>query len=53
MGADPKYLAQMDGITGLGAVLDTGRDGPTVAFRFDIDAVDVMESQDDSHRPRF
>ncbi|TGZ36123.1 p-aminobenzoyl-glutamate hydrolase subunit A [Photobacterium damselae subsp. damselae] len=52
-GADPKYLAQMDGITGLGAILDTGRDGPTVAFRFDIDAVDVMESQDDSHRPRF
>ncbi|NVP00653.1 amidohydrolase, partial [Photobacterium damselae subsp. damselae] len=52
-GADPKYLAQMDGITGLGAILDTGHDGPTVAFRFDIDAVDVMESQDDSHRPRF
>ncbi|WP_299015311.1 amidohydrolase [uncultured Photobacterium sp.] len=52
-GADFEFLAQMDGITGVGAILDTGRPGPVIALRFDIDAVDVMESQDDSHRPRF
>ncbi|ELR67792.1 Catalyzes the cleavage of p-aminobenzoyl-glutamate to p-aminobenzoate and glutamate, subunit A [Photobacterium marinum] len=52
-GADFEFLAQMDGITGVGAILDTGRPGPVIALRFDIDAVDVMESQEDSHRPRF
>ncbi|OLQ74476.1 peptidase M20 [Photobacterium proteolyticum] len=52
-GAELDHLAQMNGITGVGALLDTGRPGPVIALRFDIDAVDVMESQDDSHRPRF
>ncbi|MGF1681899.1 amidohydrolase [Photobacterium minamisatsumaniensis] len=52
-GADLQLLAQMNGMTGVGAVLDTGRPGPVIALRFDIDAVEVMESQDDSHRPRF
>ncbi|PSW21365.1 amidohydrolase [Photobacterium sanctipauli] len=52
-GADLQFLAQMNGMTGVGAILDTGRPGPVVALRFDIDAVEVMESQDDSHRPRF
>lgn len=52
-GAQLEYLAQMDGVTGVGAILDTGRPGPVIALRFDIDAVDVMESQEDSHRPRF
>ncbi|MCW8327817.1 amidohydrolase [Photobacterium sp. SDRW27] len=52
-GAQLEFLAQMDGVTGVGAILDTGRPGPVMAIRFDIDAVDVMESQDDSHRPRF
>ena len=52
-GASLDFLAQMDGVTGVGAVLDTGCPGPVIAIRFDIDAVDVMESQVDSHRPRF
>lgn len=52
-GADLGHLAQMDGLTGVGAVLETGKAGPVIALRFDIDAVEVMESQDDSHRPRF
>lgn len=47
-----KYLAAMeDGLTGLVAEIDTKRPGKTVAFRFDIDAVDVTESKDADHRP--
>ncbi|ACZ11778.1 amidohydrolase [Sulfurospirillum deleyianum] len=40
-----------DGLTGVIAELDTGREGPCIAFRFDIDAVDVTESKDLAHRP--
>lgn len=40
-----------DGLTGVVAQLDSGRPGPCLAFRFDIDAVDVTESKDPSHRP--
>lgn len=47
-----KYLDVMeDGLTGLVAEIDTGRSGKLVAFRFDIDGVDVTESNDDNHRP--
>ncbi|QFI54642.1 amidohydrolase [Aeromonas simiae] len=50
-GADPGWLAQIDELTGLMGVLDTGRPGPTLAFRFDIDAVEVEESQHGEHLP--
>lgn len=50
-GADPRWIERMDGYTGALAVLDTGRPGPAVAFRFDIDAVDVAEARDEKHRP--
>lgn len=40
-----------DGLTGVVADIDTGREGPFLAFRFDIDGVDVTESKEDSHRP--
>ncbi|OPA72174.1 peptidase M20 [Campylobacter pinnipediorum subsp. caledonicus] len=47
-----KYLDIMeDGLTGLVADIDTGRDGKFIAFRFDIDGVDVTESKDSDHRP--
>ncbi|MGF1689724.1 amidohydrolase [Photobacterium kagoshimensis] len=52
-GADNQSLELMNGVTGVGAVLDTGKPGPVFAFRFDMDAVEVMESHDDSHRPHF
>ncbi|MGF1727691.1 amidohydrolase [Photobacterium nomapromontoriensis] len=52
-GASVEHFAEMDGITGVGAILDSGKPGPVIALRFDIDAVEVMESQNDSHRPRF
>lgn len=47
-----KYLDVMeDGLTGLVAEIDTKRSGKLVAFRFDIDGVDVTESNEESHRP--
>lgn len=50
-GADPVWIGRMDGYTGVVAVLDTGRPGPTVAFRFDIDCVETNEADDDDHLP--
>jgi len=50
-GADPKWIERMAGYTGALAVLNTGKKGPTVALRFDIDAVEVNEAKDDKHRP--
>lgn len=51
-GADPELVAAMgDGFTGVLGVLETGRPGPVVCFRFDIDSNDLIELADDSHRP--
>ena len=41
-GADEALLAEMDGLTGCMAVFDSGKPGPTVALRFDIDCVAVQ-----------
>lgn len=46
-----EYIASMHGYTGLTAELDTGRPGPTVALRFDMDCVEVDEDKSESHRP--
>ena len=43
-------LNDMQELTGCCAVLDTGRPGPTVALRFDIDCNNVQESGADTHR---
>lgn len=50
-GVSEELLAEMDGLTGCVGVMDTGRPGPTLAVRFDIDCVPVTESTDDSHIP--
>lgn len=51
-GADPELVAAMKGgKTGVVAVLETGRPGKTVAFRFDMDCNDVEEDRSDAHRP--
>jgi len=50
-GADPEWISRMEGLTGVVGILDTGREGPNVSFRFDIDAVEVSEASDRSHRP--
>ena len=49
---EAKYLPYMkDGLTGLTAFIDTKRPGKFTAFRFDIDSVDVTESDEPTHRP--
>lgn len=51
-GGDPEFLPRTrGGFTGVLAELKTGRPGPTVAMRFDIDAVPVQESDSPEHRP--
>ena len=50
-GADASLLAEMGGYTGLAAELDTGRPGPSVLLRFDIDCVECEEAKDEGHLP--
>ncbi|HDX4048758.1 TPA: M20 family metallo-hydrolase [Enterobacter soli] len=51
-GAPEKWLAAFEGgFTGIVATLRTGRPGPTLAFRVDMDALDLSEALDESHRP--
>jgi aminobenzoyl-glutamate utilization protein A len=50
-GGDPEFLPKVKGgFTGVVGILSDG-DGPTVGLRFDMDAVDITESQDQVHRP--
>ena len=50
-GADPEFLpATRYGMTGVIGILRCG-EGPTVAMRFDIDALGVIESTDEDHKP--
>lgn len=50
-GGDSFYLPYTEGgFTGVAAVLRCG-EGPTVALRFDIDALGVRESGEEGHRP--
>ncbi|MFC5588930.1 amidohydrolase [Sporosarcina soli] len=51
-GADPEWISLLrDGFTGIVGILDTGRPGPTIGLRFDMDALDLQESHDDTHLP--
>lgn len=51
-GAVERWLpAFSGGFTGLVATLATGRPGPVIAFRVDMDALDLDERRDESHRP--
>lgn len=50
-GGDPEFLPYTKGgMTGVIGIIKCG-EGPTVAMRFDIDALGVIEEQDPSHRP--
>ena len=42
----------LQGYTGVVASFDTGKEGPTMAMRFDIDANGIEESSDSSHIPQ-
>lgn len=50
-GAEPLTVARIGEYTGLIAELDTGRDGPLTALRFDIDCVETEEAEDAGHLP--
>ncbi len=50
-GVSEQLLDEMQELTGCVAVLDTGRPGPTLAVRFDIDCIPVTECTDPSHIP--
>ncbi|WP_226577213.1 amidohydrolase [Halobacillus litoralis] len=39
------------GHTGLAATWDTKKEGPHLAFRFDIDALPILEASDSDHQP--
>lgn len=50
-GAKDKYIERMIGYTGLMAEIDTGKIGPCVALRFDMDALEINEFSGDEHKP--
>ena len=51
-GALPQWLSHFSGgFTGIVATLDTGKPGPTLAFRVDMDALDLNEDLTQQHRP--
>jgi len=52
-GADPPLAGKDDrgARPGVMGVMDFGKPGPTVALRFDMDANDLTEAEDENHRP--
>ncbi|WP_337235992.1 M20/M25/M40 family metallo-hydrolase, partial [Vibrio cholerae] len=48
---DEALLDEMKELTGCVAIFDSGKAGPTVALRFDIDCVGVNEATETQHRP--
>lgn len=52
-GANKDYIQHFsDGYTGIVATMDTEKEGPTIAYRFDMDALDINECNLDSHFPQ-
>ena len=49
-GVPEAFLQKTEGYTGA-AIIDTGRPGPVTAFRCDMDALPIRESDDCSHVP--
>jgi aminobenzoyl-glutamate utilization protein A len=51
-GADPKWLARFEGgFTGIVGTLRGAQPGPVVALRCDIDALPILEADDNTHLP--
>src|SRR5699024_4099271 len=48
---DEEEFEILEGYTGVVASLDTGKEGPTIGIRFDIDANEIQETKDEDHRP--
>lgn len=52
-GANETYITYFQhGYTGIVATLDTKRSGPTLAFRFDMDALPITEADSINHTPK-
>lgn len=51
-GASEELIRKMDNITGVVGIIDTKKEGPTIAFRFDMDALTTIESDEDKHFPK-
>ncbi|TLS38710.1 M20 family metallo-hydrolase [Pseudalkalibacillus caeni] len=52
-GANKDYIEHFsEGYTGIVATMDSGKEGPTIAFRVDMDALDIHESEADNHVPK-
>ncbi len=51
-GANDSFVAFFkEGFTGIVATMKTNRPGPTIAYRFDMDALDIHESEASDHVP--
>lgn len=48
-GVSQKFIERTGGYTGLVGTVDTGRPGPTIVLRADLDAVPVQESTEAAH----
>ena len=48
---DDKWIARLEGKTGLVAVINGAKPGPNFGFRFDIDGLPIKESDGDEHLP--
>lgn len=50
-GANPEYVKRTEGYPGVIALLDTGKEGPITALRFDIDCLPYQEPKKEGFRP--
>lgn len=51
-GANPEWVEKMrGGKTGVVGILRGAKPGPTIGMRFDMDANDALEAEDNDHRP--
>ena len=50
-GVKEEILERLDGVTGVVGLLETGRPGPVMAIRFELDCVPVTETSNPDHLP--